>query len=125
MPMFLSSWMDVSNRSTMKALLATIQTWIQDDKGRYDSNLIYLLAQCILYSHDYLPLQDKATVEKIQMKYVTLLQEYIKFRYGQLEGYRTKFAECLMIVSYVKQTIGFMKELSLSPKLSFAFRQRR
>ena len=119
--MFDFRWLSNEMRSKLKATFAKIQRWITDLEGQYDPQLIFLLSQVILYCPDSLSLRNSFQVDALQTKYAHLLLMYIDFRYGNVKGTRTRFAECLKVVSYTRDIIVAMEELYQNPELKFVF----
>ncbi|TRY77019.1 hypothetical protein TCAL_06369 [Tigriopus californicus] len=90
------------------SLVNKMQSWPRKDKlDPVDDVQMNLLKLIILFSSEFVNLQRRDIVEQAQMKFIGLLQKYMKFRYGSEAGVR--LGNGLMILSYAKETIDIQK----------------
>jgi hypothetical protein len=64
--------------------------------------MIGLLTFILLFNADFYTLQNRDRVEKIQMKYIMVLQRYLRSRMSP-EAANTKFLEAMMLISHARQ----------------------
>lgn len=86
---------DVETRH--EQIIDKIQTWPKDDNGQLDHAMIYLMVLILLFN----PLGGQVQsdpVEKIQIKYTTLLQRYLKSKLSE-KAANKKFLDAIMLIS--------------------------
>ena len=83
-------------------LTQTISRWSRRNKV-LDSQLMILYSMILLLSTEDFPLPDqlKTKVSSIQMKYISMLQRYLKDTYPKQAN--TKFAGGLMLIQFAKE----------------------
>lgn len=89
-------------------LVNKMQSWPRKDaQDRVDDVQMNLLKLIILFSSEFVNLQRPDIVEQTQMKFIGLLQKYMKFRYGPEAGVR--LGNGLLLLSYAKEAIDIQK----------------
>jgi hypothetical protein len=98
---------------------------------QFDCSLALLLTLILLFNPDFNPLLTRSVVEPIQLKYVILLQRYLRwdkvrlelftfslFRYKMCpEMANKKFLEAMLLLSYTRE-LREINNLQASPFLS-------
>jgi len=113
--LFPSKW---ANNKTLeerhKEIVSKIQKWPKDDTNEFDSNLALLMTLILLFNADFNTTVDKGVVENIQIKYILLLERYLRSKLSPEESNK-KFLEAMLLLSYTKE-VWEMNKLHLIQK---------
>jgi hypothetical protein len=83
-------------------LMCKMSAWPRESPTSQPDNLLLTLLNLIIaFTPDYVQLRRRDVVERNQLKYVILLQKYLKFKYGAASN--AKFAQGLMMTSYARE----------------------
>lgn len=85
-----------------RELVKKLQRWPTDEKNQLDYSLVFLMTTILLFNSDYNPLLTRSIVEPIQLKYVILLQRYLRYKMNP-EMANKKFLEAMLVLSYTKE----------------------
>eukprot|EP00095_Tigriopus_kingsejongensis_P005738 snap_masked-scaffold28_size608977-processed-gene-1.5 protein:Tk05738 transcript:snap_masked-scaffold28_size608977-processed-gene-1.5-mRNA-1 annotation:"thyroid hormone receptor alpha 1" len=89
-------------------LTQKMQGWPRKkDTDRVDDVQMNLLKLIILFSTEFVTLERGDIVEHVQMRFIRLLQKYLKFKYGSEAG--VKLGNGLLILSYAKEVIDIQQ----------------
>lgn len=104
--LFTAPWCQCKElEDTQKALMEDIASWVDVD----DDVQIILLVFILAFNHDFLDLKDRCQVEKIQMKFVLLLQAHLRATYpGTLAT--SKLAKAAMLPAVCRQIYQLTKK---------------
>ena len=85
-------------------LMARMQSWPRDNaEAEVDDVQMNLIKYIILFStSEQLTLMRRDVVERVQMKFIDLLQKYLKFKYG-VGGAGLRFSNGLMVISLARE----------------------
>ena len=71
--------------------------------------MIGLLTFILLFNADFYALQNRDRVEKIQLKYIMILQRYLRSRLSP-EAANNKFLEAMMLISHTREAFEITSE---------------
>ena len=69
---------DTSAETRHEQIMRQIQSWPFDEAGQFDHAMLLLMCLMLLFNPESMLLKKNETVEKVQLKYTTLLQRYLK-----------------------------------------------
>lgn len=104
--LFSAPWCQCKELEDMhRALMEDIASWVDFN----DEVQIILLVFILAFNHDFLDLKDRCQVEKIQMKFVLLLQAHLRATYpGTLAT--SKLAKAAMLPAVTRQIYQLTKK---------------
>lgn len=108
---FTSPWAaSLEDEVQHQRLMARMQTWPRDSpEAKVDDVQMNLIKYIILFStSEQLSLKRRDIVERVQMKFIDLLQKYLKFKYGPGEA-GLRFSNGLMVISLAREVYEIQK----------------
>jgi len=83
--------------------------WPRDDKNVFDYWMVTLLSIILTFHAEFYTLDNSDIVENIQLKYIIILQRYLRFKLKP-EAANTKFLEAMMLISESRQAWQISKQ---------------
>ena len=87
------------------SIMTDISSWVDVE----DQRLLVLLVLILAFNHDLLDLEDRQLVEKIQLKYVVLLQVHMRSKYANNSMAACKLAKAVMLPSVTRELANLTK----------------
>ena len=86
------------------ALMLKMKALPRDNKDSpVDETQMSLIKLVMAFSTDFVTLERRDVVEKAQLRYASLLQRYLKYKYGGPEANK-RFAAAMMMTSYARES---------------------
>lgn len=79
-----------------------IQAWPRNEKNEMDPNMVLLMTVILLFNPETTNIVEREKVESLQLKYILLLQRYLKSKM-QPRFANTKFLEGMLLISFSKE----------------------
>ena len=104
--MFTGSWVQSKEVETVhKSLMEDITSWVDTN----DDIQIILIILILAFNHDFLDLEGRSQVEKIQLKYVILLQSHLRSRYPNSVA-ASKLTKAVMLPAVTREIVQITKD---------------
>ena len=94
-----------NGESIPMSIMRDITSWVDVE----DQRLLVLLVLILAFNHDLLDLEDRQLVEKIQLKYVVLLQVHMRSKYANNSLAACKLAKAVMLPSMARELVNLTK----------------
>lgn len=82
--------------------LNMILNWPKDEHGKFDFLMVVLMTLILAFNADFYTLVNRDSVEKVQMKYIMLLQRYLRSKRAP-EAANTKFLNAMLLIAQARQ----------------------
>ena len=106
MDLFSFPWCQSQEVETIhKTMMEDIASWV-DIK---DEVQLILLALILAFNHDFLDLEGRGQVEKIQLKYVILLQTHLRTKYPTSLA-ASKLTKAVMLPAVTREIVQITKK---------------
>jgi len=99
-PTFKEIYPDQEERHRL--IMERIQAWPTDQKGNFDIHLCEMMTVILLFHADYNPLVNRKVMEEIQMKYILLMQRYLRSKMPMAAANK-KFLEGMLLLSFLQE----------------------
>jgi len=103
---FTKPWVTSPEVETLhKNLMEDITSWVDPN----DDIQIILIILILAFNHDFLDLQGRSQVEKIQLKYVILLQSHLRTQYTNSLA-ASKLTKAVMLPAVAREIVTITKD---------------
>lgn len=92
---------DIKAEETHRDTVYKIVAWPTDDENRFDPMMVGLMVLILTFNSDFYTLDRMDKVEKIQVKYITILQRYLRSKMKPASA-NTKFLEAMLLIAQAR-----------------------
>ena len=103
---FSSPWApNISLELRHEELTRKISKWplVDIETKKIDSLMMFCLSNVLLFSTDFLKLENPSRVNKVQMRYLNILHRYLKFKYDK-DSANNRLGNGIMIASFARES---------------------